>query len=246
MNDSRKPLLTAEWRELALLNYEIAPALLAPRVPAGTELDSWRGRTLVSIVGFLFQDTRLFGVAIPLHRDFEEVNLRFYVRRKAADGWRRGVVFVKELVPRRAIALAARALYNEPYTAVAMSHRIETGTSGRSARYAWKFRGREHSLRVQGEGEPSTIVEGSEEEFVAEHYWGYTRQRDGSTLEYEVEHPRWRIRPAREAVLDCDVRALYGAEFERVLTATPTSAFLAEGSAVRVHRGVRLPSSARP
>jgi hypothetical protein len=143
-------------------------------------------------------------------------------------------------VPRSAIALVARALYNEPYAAVAMSHHIEDEASARCVRYAWKWRGREHSLRVAAAGEPVTIREGSEEEFFAEHHWGYTRPRDGSPLEYEVAHPRWRIRTAHEAVLDCDAKNLYGAEFERALAQPPTSAFLAEGSEVRVHRGVRL------
>jgi len=233
-------MLTAEWRKLAILNFDVAPALLAARVPAGTELDAWNGRTFLSVVGFMFEDTRLFGIPIPFHRTFEEVNLRFYVRRKGPEGWRRGVVFVKELVPRFAIAAAARALYGEPYESVPMSHRFEARGAQLSVRYAWRFRGREHSLRVSVEGEPVPIEDGSEEEFIAEHYWGYTRQRDGSTREYEVEHPRWLVRRAREARLDCDVREVYGAEFAAALTAAPSSAFLAEGSAVRVHRGARL------
>ena len=79
-----RPFLTARWRYLAMLNYEVPPEALAPLVPAGTELDSWQGKTFVSVVGFLFLDTRVLGIAIPGHRDFEEVNLRFYVRRKAA------------------------------------------------------------------------------------------------------------------------------------------------------------------
>jgi uncharacterized protein len=104
------PFLRAEWRDLVMLNYEIDPDLLRSRIPAGTELDSWNGRTFVSIVGFRFLETRVLGVPIPFHRDFNELNLRFYVRRLAGDEWRRGVVFVKEVVPRRAIAWIARAL----------------------------------------------------------------------------------------------------------------------------------------
>ena len=233
-------MLTAEWRELALLNFEVDPSLLMARVPLGCELDAWQGRTLVSVVGFMFLDTRLLGIPIPLHRTFEEVNLRFYVRRHAADGWRRGVVFVKEIVPRLVIACVARALYNEPYISLPMTHQIETQGSEHSVRYAWSLRGRENFVSVRAEGLPRAIVDGSEEEFIAEHYWGYTRQRDGSTLEYSVEHPRWKIWRAQEARLDCDVRELYGAEFEPVLRASPSSAFLADGSAVRVYRGLAL------
>jgi uncharacterized protein YqjF (DUF2071 family) len=233
--------LTAEWRWLAMLNYEIDPARLASFVPAGTELDFWNGKTFVSAVGFLFQNTRLRGMPIPFHRNFEEVNLRFYVRRKAGNEWRRAVVFIKELVPRRAIAWTARTFYNEPYVALPMSHRIDrTGAEIKSVRYAWKFNRCENSLHLTTLGEAQTLRAGSESEFITEHYWGYTAQRDGSTLEYQVEHPRWRIWEARETKLDCDIANLYGKQFVEVLARPQTSAFLAEGSAVTVRKGVRL------
>jgi len=240
-NGQTKVFLTAEWKYLAMLNYEIEPSALAPFVPAGTELDSWNGKTFVSVVGFLFQRTRVFGISIPFHRDFAEVNLRFYVRRKAADGWRRGVVFIKEIVPRTAIALVARKLYNEPYIALSMAHRIEhAGDLLRSAEYFWRFAGEEHSLRIAAHGEAQPLQHGSEAEFITEHYWGYNRQRDGSTLEYRVEHPRWRVYESSEARLDCDVAALYGAAFHDCLNCNPSSAFIAEGSVVRVFKGVRV------
>jgi hypothetical protein len=120
-----QPFLTANWRYLAMLNYVVDPRLVTPFVPAETEIDFENGETFLSVVGFLFLDTRLLGLPIPLHRDFEEVNLRFYVRKKSADTWRRGVVFVRELVPRHAIALIARACYGENYVAVPMKHEIE-------------------------------------------------------------------------------------------------------------------------
>jgi uncharacterized protein YqjF (DUF2071 family) len=229
------PFLRAEWRHLAMLNFEIDPAVLHPLVPRGTELDSWNGRTHVSVVGFRFLDTSVLGIGIPFHRNFEEVNLRFYVRRKAEDGRRRGVVFVKEIVPRAAIAFVARMLYNENYVALPMSHRIDRGVS-----YAWRFAGRENSLSLVAEGAPVAMLAGSEEEFIAEHYWGYSVQRDGGTVEYKVEHPRWRIAKANEARLDCDAARLYGPQFAECLGRPPSSAFLADGSAVAVFKGVRL------
>lgn len=236
-----KVFLTAEWKHLAMLNYAIDPALLAPFVPAGTELDFWNGETFVSMVGFLFQQTRVFGISIPFHRDFLEVNLRFYVRRKATEGWRRGVVFIKEIVPRTAIALIARKVYNEPYVALSMAHRIEhAGELLKSAEYSWRFAGEEHSLRIAAHGEALPLQQGSEAEFITEHYWGYNRQRNGSTLEYRVEHPRWRIYETSDARLDCDVAKLYGTAFDGCLNCKPSSAFLAEGSAVTVFKGVRV------
>ncbi len=224
-----------------MINYEIDPSVLRPRVPRGTELDAWNGRCFVSMVGFRFVDTRVLGVAIPFHRDFLEVNLRYYVRRVVNDEVRRGVVFVKELVPRRAIAWVANAVYNESYKAVPMSFE----DTGEQVRYAWTYGGRDQSMRVSIGGESYLPSPESEESFITEHYWGYVTQRDGSTVEYRVEHPRWRVWRGQEVELSCDVRALYGDEFSPALTARPSSSFLAEGSEVVVHRGVNLNGSAR-
>ena len=238
--------LTAEWRHLAMLNFEIDPKVLAPFVPAGTGLDDWQGRTYISVVGFLFLNTRVFGVAIPFHRNFEEVNLRFYVRRKASDGWRRGVVFVKEIVPRAAIALTARIVYGENYVAVPMKHYIEGENAGaggpRTVSYSWRFRGRENRIDLTVQGGSERADEGSDAEFITEHYWGYARRRDGRTMEYRVEHPRWRIARAASARLDCDVEGLYGSQFAESLSAPAVSAFLADGSEVTVFRGTLLSS----
>src|SRR5262244_3620514 len=179
--------LTAEWRRLAMLNYEIDPAVLSPYVPHGTELDTWNGQNFVSVVGFLFLNTRVLGLPIPFHRDFEEVNLRFYVRRKADDGWRRGVVFVKEIVPRWAIATVARVIYNENYVARRMRRRIdldeETIAPNGSVEYSWRDGGSWHRVRAKTSGEARPLVPDSEEEFITEHYWGYAAQRDGGSVE---------------------------------------------------------------
>ena len=232
-----QPFLTAEWRSLAMLNYEIDPAVIAPFVPKGTELDSWNGRTFVSVVGFLFLETRIRGLRIPFHGRFEEVNLRLYVRRRAEDGWRRAVVFVKELVPRAAIAWVARTLYNENYCAVPMGH---TFSEGGGVTYWWKSGSVRGALELVARGEPAMVREGTQEEFITEHYWGYAKQPDGGTLEYRVEHPRWMVRPADRAGLSCDVAKLYGAAFVEALSGPPASAFLAEGSPVSVYAGRRL------
>src|SRR5246500_4947762 len=120
-----KPFLTANWRYLAMLNFAVDSKILAPHVPDGTEIDFHSDNTYLSVVGFLFYHTIVCGRPIPRHRNFEEVNLRFYVRKKSADTWRRGVVFVRELVPRRAVALVARAFYGERYVALPMKNRID-------------------------------------------------------------------------------------------------------------------------
>ncbi|HZL92666.1 MAG TPA: DUF2071 domain-containing protein, partial [Vicinamibacterales bacterium] len=176
-----RPFLTAQWRCLAIVNFEIDPAVLRPFVPVGTELDCWQGRAFVSVVGFLFVDTRVWGCPIPYHRDFEEVNLRFYVRRRVDEGWRRAVVFVKEIVPRAAIAMSARWLYGENYVALPMRHRVDDGPGTRTVSYRWWLQQHEHRLEMSASGESRDVVVGSEEEFITEHYWGYVRGKRGTT-----------------------------------------------------------------
>jgi uncharacterized protein len=234
----RGAFLTAEWRHLVMLNYAIDPAVLKPLTPLGTELDAYEGKFFVSVVGFLFLNTKVFGCGLPFHRNFEEVNLRFYVRRYTSAGWRRGVVFVRELVPRLAIATVARTVYGEPYRALPMRHRIERSAWGIDAEYGWYRGGRWEGIRAKAQGEPSFMQPGSSEEFIAEHYWGYTA-RPGGCSEYEVEHPPWRIWKTAEASLDADVEALYGKAFVESLSARPAGAFIAEGSSIVVCRATR-------
>jgi hypothetical protein len=225
-----------------LLSYEADPAVLAPLVPAGVALDAFGGRTLVSVVGFRFLRTRVLGVPVPGHRDFDEVNLRFYVRREVGDEVRRGVVFVRELVPRAAIAWLARLAYHEPYLAVPMrSATPAAGAPPGRLVYAWRAGGRWQQVAATAEGAPAVPAPESEAAFITHHLWGYTRQPDGGTLEYEVEHPRWRVWSAAGPSLEADVAGLYGDAFVPALARPPLSALVAEGSAVTVHRPRRVP-----
>jgi uncharacterized protein YqjF (DUF2071 family) len=235
---TRPVFLTAEWRWLLLLNYDLDPRLLADRVPAGTELDAWNGRHAVSLVGFRFLRTRVLGIAIPFHRDFEEVNLRFYVRRRVGTGWRRGVVFVRELVPRLALAAVARGVYGEPYSAVPMRHAIDP-EAGHVA-YSWRWEGVWCSLAAEAPGEPALPSPGSDAEFITEHFWGYTRTRSGKTREYGVEHPPWPVRMAERVRTSGPWADLYGPELGQVLEGTPRSTFVAEGSPIVVRRPTLL------
>ena len=241
--------LTAEWRYLAMLNYEVDPALLNKYVPSGTELDRWNGKLFVSLVGFRFLNTKVFGMGIPFHRDFDEVNLRFYVRRQAGSEVRRGVVFIREIVPRWAIATVARVVYNEKYVALPMRHRVEPRRDAKSAginsggmnvEYGWKTKRGWNKLTLSTAGEPALPQEGSEEQFITEHYWGYAAQRDCGCVEYRVEHPSWRVWSAPDARFAGDMEEHYGSELAAVLKTRPASAFLAEGSEVTVRKGSRL------
>ncbi len=201
----------------------------------GTEIDYENGQTFLSIVGFLFLDTRLLGLPIPLHRNFEEVNLRFYVRKKSADTWRRGVVFIRELVPRRTIAVVARAFYGEPYAALPMKHHIKHVDPRLEVEYSWRRGKKWESLKMTGAGEPQLIPAGSHAEFITEHYWGYTSVRD-SCSEYRVEHPRWKIWNGNDFEFNADVATLYGEQFAETLCQPPRSAFIADGSPIAIQR----------
>jgi uncharacterized protein YqjF (DUF2071 family) len=231
--------LTAEWRHLLMLNYEIDPAVLQPFVPRGTEIDTWNGRTFASIVAFHYSNTRLWGLPIPFHRDFDEINFRFYVRRPTAAGYRRGVVFIKEVVPRIAVATIARRFYNENFVCHPMRFQVRMPTPAHRGfvEYAWVCPSGTNVVRAEFSGQPELPAPDSQEEFITEHYWGYSILRDGSTCEYRVDHPPWRVWPAARAEFKCDVSRFYGPQFEPALGRGPFSAFVAEGSPVTVYRG---------
>lgn len=228
--------LTAAWKDLLMLNYAVDPRLLEPFVPAGTELDSFDGVTYFSLIGFLFNRTRLLGIPIPFHQSFEEVNVRFYVRR----GSKRGAVFIRELVPKRAVALIARTVYNEKYSYTPMSHRIEPNADCVKAEYGWGAGTEQCRMWIETEGASYIAPEGSVSQFITEHYWGYAAQADGGCKEYEVQHPQWNVRNARVAGFAGNAAAFYQSEIAETLARKPDSAFLAEGSAVTVYKGVRI------
>jgi uncharacterized protein YqjF (DUF2071 family) len=233
--------LSTEWRDLLMLNYEIDPALLQPFVPRGTELDSFEGKTYVSLVGLRFARTKLFGfISVPFHSDFDEINLRIYVRRREGSEIRRGVMFIREIVSLPAVTFLARMIYAENYRTLPLCHSINLTDSGGSIEYSWDLNRQRFRLHGQTEGNPSLAADGSLEQFISEHYWGYSRRRDGSSLEYHVQHEPWRIWRASNATFEGDGAALYGSDFGSVLSRTPRSAFIADGSAVLVHAARRI------
>jgi uncharacterized protein YqjF (DUF2071 family) len=224
-----------------MLNYEVEPALVTKYVPRGTRLDSFEGRTYVSLVGFRFCRTKLLGrFSVPFHTDFEEVNLRFYVRRKDRSDDRRGVVFIAEIVPRRAVAATARLIYGENYKCLPMRHRIETGQSNTRAEYQWQIGGHWCTISAQTIGTPIHPQPGTLQQFITEHYWGYSVQRTGDCVEYHVSHVPWQVWETTEAGFKGESSALYGSELAAVLQRPPDSAFVANGSPVIVFAGTRV------
>jgi uncharacterized protein len=242
MSQTKTVFLSAEWRDLVMLNYEVDSRLLDKYVPCGTVLDSFQGKTYVSLVGFRFCRTKLFGfLAVPLHSDFEEVNLRFYVRRKEGHENRRGVAFIAEIVPKQAVATMARLIYGENYVCLPMKHYIWTDGSKKTVAYQWQAENQWCHLTARAMGAPELPREGSLEQFITEHYWGYSTQQGRGSLEYHVSHLPWQVWVSTSAGFEGDASGLYGVELGHVLQRPPRSAFIADGSPVSVFKGRKLP-----
>ncbi len=230
--------LIAEWRKLAFVNYEIEPSLLLPYLPFGTELDLWKGKCYVSLIGFMFKDVKLVGLSIPFHTDFEEVNLRFYVKRldPITKEWKRGVVFIKEIVPKPAITFVANMIYGENYETMKMSHKWVENQDNREIEYTWQKNKTKklNSIYLKTTKNLSEIEEGSKTEFITEHYWGYAKQGDQKTNEYEVTHPKWQKYDVLDYEIKADFGGIYGEEFSFLDNQKPASVMLTEGSKITV------------
>lgn len=232
LTGDRRPFLTARWANLAMVNYAIDPEILQPILPVDCSPDLREdGMARCSLVAFEFRSARVFGLRWPGHVDFPEFNLRCYVRR----GERRGVFFVRELVPRRAIAWAARWIYNEPYAVARM--RCSTVVTDRAITVDHEFRanGAWQKLKVSADAPAEMPAVGDPADWYKEHCWGFGTSHRGRALTYEVRHPRWAIHPnARVDELRIDAERLYGPRWARLCDAPPESVLLAQGSAVSV------------
>jgi hypothetical protein len=227
-----------------MLNYEVDPEILKSYLPPFTVLDLWQGKALVSMVGFLFQDTKVLGIRWPMHVNFEEVNLRFYIRYFDGTEWKRGAVFISEIVPKRMIALIANNLYKEHYSAMPMRHSINKITEDKTQYlYEWKLNGKWNCLGGTINNKLVQMNPGSQEEFILEHYWGYNKVGEQLTIEYQVEHISWNAGSVTDTIFDGDISKLYGKAFKPYLSAKPYSAFFADGSEVIVRAGLKIQSA---
>lgn len=231
--------LKADWKKLVMANYSVDKNILTKYLPNKTEIDLWNNICYVSLVGFMFENTRVKGLKIPFHINFEEVNLRFYVRYKDNNEWKRGVVFIKEIVPKPALTFVANTIYKEHYETLPMSHNWSIFESYMTVEYRWK-KGKWHNLEVTTEKNPKPIINGSEEEFITEHYWGYTKLSDSETSEYGVEHPKWNVYNTIDYKINVDFAQVYGEEFSILNNQKPNSVFLAEGSEIEVKGGRKI------
>lgn len=221
-----------------MANYEVAPDKLAPFVPRHTELDLFQDRALVSLVAFQFLGTRVKGFRIPGHVNFPEINLRFYLKRIVNGETRRGVAFIREIVPRRAISLVANLLFNEKYITRKMDQRVRVGDDQLKAEYSFINKGQKQMLSCVTGIHPQALKAGSLEEFITEHYFGYTQGK--RTNEYRVEHPPWRTLQVQDYKIDIDFAAVYGETWKNFTGMKPHSVLFAEGSEVSVYGAEKI------
>lgn len=234
--------LKAEWKNLAIINYEVDPSILAGYLPQGTKIDYWNEKCYVSLVGFLFKNTRVLGLKIPFHIDFEEVNLRFYVKRFENGQWKRGVVFIKEIVPKTAITFVANTFYKENYTTLPMKHSVIKKEDSVAFEYQWKINQKWNSITIETKPHLIAIEENSEAEFITEHYFGYTKLKNNTSCEYEVRHPRWEQFEVIAHSIDVDFESVYGKYFSFLKELKPASVFLAAGSTISVENKRKIKS----
>ena len=226
--------LSARWENLIMANYAVNADVLTPYLPHGVELDYYKNKTYVSLVGFMFKDTKLFDIPIPLFGTFEEINLRFYVKRVQGGKVKRGVVFINETVPYKAVAWLANKLYKEHYIAIPTKKTIHTANT-KQVKYEWKINGQWNHLEVHAKPEPEKMHPGSMEEFIFEHYYGYTKVNNQVSQEYQVNHARWSINQVSSYSVNCDFKSMYGNAFSNLAKPPPDSVFIAAGSPVTVN-----------
>ena len=225
--------LKANWENIVMANYEVDPSILKPYLPKGVELDYYKYKTYVSLVGFMFRKTRLFEIPIPFFGSFEEVNLRFYVRRLEGKKIKKGVVFINETVPFKIVALLANKLYKEHYISIPTKNTYVLN-SNKNIVYEWKKNNNWNSITVNSEIAQQKIAPDSIEEFIFERYFGFTKLDKDNSQEYRIAHPKWVTNNIVSHDIRCDFGAMYGSAFANLNSKAPDSIILAEGSSVTI------------
>ena len=230
----KETFLSARWENLIMANYTVNTDVLIPYLPNGVELDFFRNKTYVSLVGFMFKQTSLFNIPIPFLGTFEEINLRFYVIRKEGNTIKRGVVFINETVPYKPVAWLANKLYREHYIAIPTKNEIEITSISKNIRYHWKINKEWNHIAVNASLKNEQMFPESIEEFIFEHYYGYTKINQQLSQEYKVNHPKWMVNKVIDYSIDCDFKSMYGKDFAFLSNHQPDSVIIAEGSPITV------------
>jgi uncharacterized protein len=226
--------LSARWENLIMANYVVKPEVLKQYLPDGVDLDMFNNKVYVSLVGFMFKRTSLFNIPIPFLGTFEEINLRFYVKRVEGDTIKRGVVFINETVPYKTVAWLANKLYKEHYISIPTKNKIHIDHLTKKIRYEWEINKAWNHLAVNAVTENENMETGSIEEFIFEHYYGYTKIDEHLSQEYQVNHPRWQVNRVIDYTIHCDFTSMYGNDFSFLSNQQPNSVIIAAGSPVTV------------
>lgn len=234
-----QPAIHADWKKLLLANYVIDPDILKPFIPFQTELALWQGKCYISLVGFRFLKVRIGGVPVPFHTNFNEVNLRFYVRRLSGHIWHYGVVFIKEIVALPVVTFVANTFFSEHYETLPLHHNIHHAKEALSVSYRWK-KDIWHSMHIESGPNPSLIEDNTAEEFLTSQHWGYSKVNEEKTIEYSVEHPRWSVYPTINYQIRTDFEKAYGQKFGFLNQTQPESVFLTEGSAIILKKRITV------
>ena len=227
--------LKANWENIIMANYEIDPTILKPYLPKGVEFDLYNGKCYISLVGFMFKNTKLFDVPIPFFGTFEEINLRFYVVSKEGDELKRGVVFINETIPYRLVAWIANKLYKEHYTVVPTKHQLIKTSESNHIQFEWLLQKKWNSIAVDFDSKTESMKTDSLEKFIYEHYYGYTKINEHQTEEYQLRHPSWKTHKINDYNIDCDFEVMYGKSFSILNQTKPTAVFIAKGSDVAIY-----------
>jgi uncharacterized protein len=229
-----RTFLKAYWQDIVMVNYEVQSSLLQPYLPTGTMLDDFEGKYYVSLVGFKFLNSSIFGMPIPIYGSFNEVNLRFYVKRIIDGEVRRGVVFISEIVPSAIVAFLANKLYKEHYTSTKMSSAVGMNKEHKILSYKWWLNKEAFSINTVFSKESKAIESYTHQEFIYEHYYGFTKVSSNETWEYKVNHPSWKVNEVLDYTIHCNFENMYGEDFKHLTSAVPHSVYNAVGSAVTI------------
>ena len=233
---SNKVFLRSNWLRLASANYIIEPHLLDKYIPKGTVLEEHNGKHYVSLVAFRYSQTRLLNIQVPFHTNFEEINLRFYVKRKIAPHvWRSEVAFTKLFFPKTALTFVAKHIYKENYETKRMRHNWSENDRQLLTSYGLK-KNRWHDFELMTEKESNVIDAHSSEAFFSKHYWGTSQINDNSCTIYKIEHPEWKVFRVNDWKINFDFNKVFGSEFKHLTDNKPESVYLYDGSEVVVHK----------
>jgi uncharacterized protein YqjF (DUF2071 family) len=224
------PFLTAEWSHILLFTFSVPRQLVESTLPPGVSCQLRGEAALLSLVSLDFQNTRVWGIPWPGLRNFTGINLRTY----AVEGERAGVVFVREFVSSKLIALAAKRLYGEPFESVPIRSCVTEEAERIRIERRFQRGGKDHVLYAVAAKASVSLPSDDEAHFFKERYWGFGRSHWGESTSYQLEHPIWRVHPIESWHLDIDWRKAYGETWSFLQNAQPLSVVVADGSPVRM------------